>query len=112
MLAKSLNPISKQHSSNSKCASHFAIRFTDIQWTLLILIAVVATLHLSPQRNYFLSSLLAVKRDIAVTILVRCMCVSVCVFPSGFVRAITPTFMHGFQNVLAQLLSLRRGSAT
>ena len=28
-----------------------------------------------------------------------------------FVRAITPTFMHGFQNNFAQLVSLRRRSA-
>ena len=34
----------------------------------------------------------------------------VCVRASGFVRAITPTFMHGFQNYLIQLLSLRRRS--
>ena len=29
----------------------------------------------------------------------------------GFVRAITPTFMHGFQNYLALFLSFRRKSA-
>ena len=56
--------------------------------------------------------LLTVKRDIAVTILLRCMCVCVwmcaCIRLSGFVRAITPTFMDGFQNYLTQLLSLRR----
>ena len=33
------------------------------------------------------------------------------VHPSGFVRVITPTFMHGFQTYLTQLLSLRRRSA-
>ena len=49
-----------------------------------------------------LSSPLAGKRDIVVTM-------SVC--PSGFVRSITCTIMHGFQNNLAQLLPLRRGSA-
>ena len=55
----------------------------------------------------FLSSPLAGKRDIVVTILVRCMCVR----PSEFVRTITCTIMHGFQNSLAQLLPLRRTSA-
>ena len=30
--------------------------------------------------------------------------VSVCVRPSGFVRAITSTFVYGFQNNLAQVL--------
>ena len=55
----------------------------------------------------------AVKRDIAITIFV-CVsaCVSACVRPSvrssGFALAITSTFMHGFQNNLTQLLSLRR----
>ena len=62
----------------------------------------------------FLSSPLAGKRDIVVTILVRCMCVRQCVHasvrPSGFVRTITCTIMHGFQNNLAQLLPLRRRS--
>ena len=33
------------------------------------------------------------------------MCVRACVHPSGFVRAITSTFMHGFQNNYAQLFS-------
>ena len=37
---------------------------------------------------FFLSSPLAVKRDIAVTIFVRCMCVRACVRPFGFVGAI------------------------
>ena len=54
----------------------------------------------------FLSSLLAGKRDI-VSIFVRCMCVRL----SGFVRTITCTIMHGFQNKMAQLLPLRRRSA-
>ena len=45
----------------------------------------------------FLSSPLAVKRDIAVSILLWCMCVRASV---RFVRAITTTFMHGFQNFL------------
>ena len=31
-----------------------------------------------------------------------------CVRQSGFVRVITPTFMHGFQNYLTQLLSFGR----
>ena len=61
--------------------------------------------------NFLLSSPLAVKGDIAVAIFVRCMCMPACIRPSGFVRAITPTFMHGFQNYLAQLLFLRRRSA-
>ena len=51
---------------------------------------------LSKSNHSFLSSPLAVKRDIAVTILVRCMCVRPSVRPSGFVRALTPTLMHGF----------------
>ena len=34
-----------------------------------------------------------------------------CVGPSGFVRAITSTFMHRFQNNFAQLLSFRSKSA-
>ena len=37
--------------------------------------------------------------------------VCACVRASGFVRAITSTFMQGFQNNLAQLLSLRSSSA-
>ena len=45
----------------------------------------------------FLSSPLAGKRDIVVTIFVRCMCVR----PSRFVWTITCTLMHGFQNNLA-----------
>ena len=59
----------------------------------------------------FLSSWFAVKRDIAVTILLRCICVRACVHPYGFVWAITPTFMDGFQNDLTQLLSLMKTSA-
>ena len=38
--------------------------------------------------------------------------VCACMHPSGFVWAITPKFMDGFQNYLSQLLSaLRRRSA-
>ena len=48
-----------------------------------------------------------VKRDLAVTIFVRCMCMRVCMHLSGFVWALTSTFMHGFQNNLAHLFSLR-----
>ena len=55
----------------------------------------------------FLSSPLAGKRDIVVTILVRCMSVR----PAKIVRTITFTIMHGFQNNLAQLFPLRRRSA-
>ena len=47
--------------------------------------------------SFSLSSPLAGKRDIVVTFLVRCLCVH----PSGFVRTITCTIMHGFQNNLA-----------
>ena len=47
------------------------------------------------------------ERDKVVTILVRCMCVC----PSRFVPAITLTFMHEFQNDLAQLFSLRSRNA-
>ena len=53
-----------------------------------------------------LSRLLAVKRDIAISIFVQCMCASVRIF-----RPITSALMHGFQNNLAQLLSLRRKKA-
>ena len=61
--------------------------------------------------HVFLSSPLAVKGDIAVTVLVRYMCcMHACLSPTGFVQAITPTFMHGFQNCLAQLFSLRSSS--
>ena len=67
-----------------------------------------------------------VKQDLAVTIFVPCMCVhasvhvcmlaSVCMIASVCIRldlsrAITSTFIYGFQNNLAQLLSLRRRSA-
>ena len=57
--------------------------------------------------NNSFSSPLAGKRDIVVTILVWCMSMHL----SEFVRTITCTFMHGFQNNLAQLLPLRRRSA-
>ena len=67
--------------------------------------------------RHFLSSPLAVKQNISVTIFSKCMYVRACacvrpfVRPSGFIRAITPTFMHGFQNYLTQFLNLRRKSA-
>ena len=52
-----------------------------------------------------------VKRDIAVTKFAK-VYVHANVHPSiGFVQAITPTFMDGFQNYMTQLLSLRRRSA-
>ena len=52
------------------------------------------------------------ERDIVVTISVWCMCVCcACMCLSGFVQAITSTFMDEFQNNLPQLLSLRNGSA-
>ena len=47
------------------------------------------------------------ERDEIVTISVRYMCVR----PSGFVQAITCTFVHGFQNKLAQLSSSRNRRA-
>ena len=37
--------------------------------------------------------------------------VGACVRPDRFVQAITCTFVHGFQNNLSQLFSLRRRSA-
>ena len=39
------------------------------------------------------------EQDIVVAISVQCMCsvVHVCVHPSGFVQAISSTFMHGFK---------------
>ena len=39
-----------------------------------------------------------VKRDIAVTYYFARLYVCACMLASGFVPAITPTFMHGFQN--------------
>ena len=52
------------------------------------------------------------EQHLVVTISVRSLCVPcVCVYPSGFVRAITSTFMHGFQNNLAQLFSRMSKSA-
>ena len=43
---------------------------------------------------------------------VRALCVRcACVHPSGLVRVITCTFVHGFQNNLAQLFSLRSRNA-
>ena len=45
------------------------------------------------------------EQDIVVTALVWCVCCA-CVH-CGFVRAITSTFVHGFQNNLAQLFSLK-----
>ena len=38
-------------------------------------------------------------------------CVHPSIHPSGFVQTITSTFMHEFQNNLAQLFSLRSSSA-
>ena len=57
-----------------------------------------------------------VKGHISVIILHSCyyfakVYVHACMCWSGFVRAVTPTFMDGFQNYLTQLLSLRRRSA-
>ena len=49
------------------------------------------------------------ERDIVVTASVWCTCVRACMHPSRFIRAITCTFLHGFQNNLAQLFSMRSG---
>ena len=51
--------------------------------------------------------------DIVVTTSVRCISVCVCasVCLSKLVQAIACTFMHGFQNNVAQLFSLKSGSA-
>ena len=57
---------------------------------------------------FFFVELACGEQDIVVTISVQCMCI---VRLSAFVRAITSTFMHGFQNNLAQLFSLRSRSA-
>ena len=57
--------------------------------------------------DYFLSHLLAGKRDRVGKILVRCMSVR----SSEFVWTITCTIMHGFQNNMAQFLPLRRRSS-
>ena len=70
---------------------------------------IVAYCHKQGQQLciiYYLSSPLVGKRDIVVTILVRCMCVR----PSGFVWTLPCTIMYGFQNNLAQLLPLRRSA--
>ena len=46
--------------------------------------------------------------ETVVTTLIQCMCVCVlCMHLTGFVWAITCTFVNGFQNNLAQLLSSR-----
>ena len=57
------------------------------------------------------------ERDIVGTTSVQCMCmrfmrfVPACIVrPSGFFRAITCTFTHGFQTNLAQLFTLTRKS--
>ena len=51
-------------------------------------------------------------QDIVVTTLNLCMCLSCAyVHLSRFTQAIACTFMHGFQNNLAQLFSLRNRSA-
>ena len=60
---------------------------------------------------YIILLSLAGKRDIGVTILAWCMCFRASVRLPRFVRTITCTIMHGFQNNLAQLLPLRRRSA-
>ena len=52
---------------------------------------------------------LAGKRDIVVQFFL--VYVHASVHPSEFVRTITCTIMHGFQNSLAQLLPLKRRSA-
>ena len=54
--------------------------------------------------SQFLSSPLAVKRNILFTILLRCMCVHERVHSSRFVLA-------GFQNYVTQLLSLRSSAS-
>ena len=61
-------------------------------------------------RSSFLSSPLAGKRDIVVTIFSFgvCACIRASVRPSEFVRTVTCTIMHGFQNNSTQLLPLRR----
>ena len=56
----------------------------------------------------FFGELACGEQDIDVTISVQCMCI---VRLFAFVRAITSTFMHIFQNNLAQLFSLRSRSA-
>ena len=75
--------------------------------------------HFESFTTNFLSSPLAGKPDIVVTILVWCMCVrlrmrlcvSLSVRPSEFVQTTTCMITHGFQDNLAQLLPLRRRSA-
>ena len=74
----------------------------------------------SVQRNLFTCTVFVMKdfveptcreQDIDITTSVRCMCVhALCMHLSRFVWARTSTFMHGFQNNLAQLLSLRSKS--
>ena len=85
------------------CCGQNGYRALNVEGQRLICIKVW---HL---RSLFLSPL-AGKRDIVVAILVRCMCVRPCVRPT-FVRTITCTTMHRFQNNLAQLMPLKRRSA-
>ena len=58
--------------------------------------------------SIFFVELACGEQDIVVTITVQYMCI---VRLSAFGWAITSTFMHGFQNNMAQLFSLRRRSA-
>ena len=80
-------------------------------------IEIQVTVMTAPDNIYY-SFILFVEpacceRDIVVTISVRYMCIlqCACIRPSIFVWAITSTFMHGFQNNLLQLFSLRSRSA-
>ena len=58
--------------------------------------------------SFFFVELVCGEQDIVVTISVQCMCI---VRLSAFVRAVTSTFIHGFQKNLAQLFSFKSGSA-
>ena len=61
----------------------------------------------SEQEGKFVVEPAYCEQDIVVTTSVWYICVVlVCMHPSGFVRAITNTFKHGFQSNLAQLLFL------
>ena len=78
----------------------------------LLDVSAVAGHHAMPAALLFLVEPTRGEQDIVVTTSTRYICVCcMCVHPSGFVWAITCTFMHGFQINLTQLFSLMSRSA-
>ena len=70
------------------------------------------TFHLQKSKNGIFVEPACCERNIAVTFFVWYMCIChACMCQSRFVRAITSALIHGFQNNMAQLLSLRRRTA-